>query len=192
MSEASYRFTVTNARLAFPNLWKAKSGPDGGDPTFSAAFIIPKDHPIIAEINKASVKLGREKWGEKADVILKGLKAQDRLAVHDGDAKAQYAGYEGNAFINARSKVRPSVVDRNRVQLTENDGKPYAGCYVNALIELWAQDNKAYGKRINASLRGVQFVKDGDAFAAGSTASEDEFADLGDQGSGGDEVDPLS
>jgi len=29
------------------------------------------------------------------------------------------------------------------------------GCYVNALLELYGQDNK-YGKRINASLKGIQ------------------------------------
>ena len=50
--------------------------------------------------------------------------------------------------------------------------------YVNGSIELWCQDN-AYGKRINATLRGVQFLKDGEAFAGGGSASADEFDDLG-------------
>jgi hypothetical protein len=48
---------------------------------------------------------------------------------------------------------------------------------VNASIELWCQDNN-YGKRINASLRGVQFLKDGEAFAGGGVANADEFDDL--------------
>lgn len=33
----------------------------------------------------------------------------------------------------------------------EADGLVYSGCYVNARIELWAQDN-ANGKRVNAKL----------------------------------------
>jgi hypothetical protein len=45
------------------------------------------------------------------------------------------------------------------------------------VVEIWAQDNN-YGKRINASLKGVQFVRDGDAFAGGGAASPDEFEDL--------------
>jgi len=45
----------------------------------------------------------------------------------------------------------------------EENGKPYAGCYVNMSIRLWAQDNQ-FGKRVNAQLRAVQFVKDGEAF----------------------------
>jgi tripartite-type tricarboxylate transporter receptor subunit TctC len=55
------------------------------------------------------------------------------------------------------------VVGRKLEVLTEDDNKPFAGCYVNATIRLWAQDNQ-YGKRINAQLRAVQYVKDGAAF----------------------------
>jgi hypothetical protein len=66
------------------------------------------------------------------------------------------------------------VIDRDKTPLTSADGRPYAGCFVNASVELWAQDNN-FGKRINASLRGVQFFKDGDAFSGGGAASDDEF-----------------
>ncbi|MWN55950.1 ssDNA-binding protein, partial [Escherichia coli] len=52
-----------------------------------------------------------------------------------------------------------------------------AGCYVNAVIDIWAQDNN-FGKRINASLGGVQFLRDGDAFAGGGVASADDFDDI--------------
>jgi hypothetical protein len=31
---------------------------------------------------------------------------------------------------------------------------------------------------VNASLRGVQFLRDGDAFAGGGAASDDEFDDV--------------
>ena len=99
--------------------------------------------------------------------------------MHDGDSKAEYEGFEGNFFISSRAKVRPSVFDGQRQELTQADGKPYSGCYVNASIELWAQDN-SFGKRINAQLRGVQFLRDGDAFAGGGQpADADEFDELG-------------
>lgn len=176
------RIQLKNARLAFPNLFQARPSQDGGKAKFGASLILAPDNPAIKELNAAFTKIAREKWADKGDTILKGLKAQDRLCLHDGATKAQYQGFEGNMFVSANSDIRPSVFDRNKVPLVETDGKPYSGCYVNASIELWAQDSKAYGKRINAQLRGVQFVADGDAFAAGSAASEDEFDDLGDQG----------
>ena len=76
-----------------------------------------------------------------------------------------------------RAQGRPLVIDADKSPLTEQDGKPYSGCYVNASIELWAQDNN-YGKRVNASLSGVQFFRDGDAFAGGRAADVDDFDDV--------------
>ncbi len=48
---------------------------------------------------------------------------------------------------------------------------------MNASLELWVQDN-AYGQRINAQLRGIQFYRDGDSFSAGRPAEADEFEDV--------------
>ena len=45
---------------------------------------------------------------------------------------------------------------------------------VNAIIEIWPQDNQ-FGKRVNASLLGVQFVKDGERLAGGGVAAADDF-----------------
>lgn len=168
------KLSIKNVRLAFPVLFNAKSVNGEGDPAFSASFLLDSKHPQIAEIKKAIDEVGRAKWGQKWEAVKKQMEAADKTALHDGDTKAEYAGFEGNLFINARNKVRPLVIDRDKSPLVESDGKPYAGCYVNASIELWAQDNN-YGKRINASLRGVQFLKDGDAFAGGGTSSDDEF-----------------
>jgi hypothetical protein len=73
------------------------------------------------------------------------------LCLHDGDEKAEYEGFPGNFFLNAANKARPAVIDRDRSPLIQADGRPYAGCYVNAVIDIWAQDNN-FGKRVNASL----------------------------------------
>lgn len=99
------------------------------------------------------------------------------LCLHDGDEKAEYEGFPGNFFLNAANKARPAVIDRDRSPLIQADGRPYAGCYVNAVIDIWAQDNN-FGKRVNASLGGVQFLRDGDAFAGGGVAAPDDFDDI--------------
>lgn len=173
------KIKLQNVRLAFPQLFEAKTVNGEGEPAFSASFIIDPKNPAVAELKKAIGLVGKEKWGAKWDAVKKQMEASDKTALHDGDTKAEYAGYEGNFFVSARNKTRPLVIDRDKSPLTAQDGKPYAGCYVHASIELWAQDN-AYGKRINASLRGVQFYKDGDAFAGGGAASDDEFDDIED------------
>ncbi|WP_347460970.1 DUF2815 family protein [Acinetobacter sp. ANC 7454] len=168
---------LNNVRLAFPNLFEAK-GINGGKPVFSATFLMEPGHPAVAEIRAAFEEIGKEKWGAKWPTVKNGLEKQDKLALHDGDVKADYAGFEGNLYLTANSKTRPLVIDRDKTHLDSTDGKPYAGCYVNVSVELWCQDHPQHGKRINASLKGVQFFKDGDAFAGGGVASEDDFDDL--------------
>lgn len=174
---------IQNVRLAFPALFEAKRFGEGeGAPAFGAALIFAKNHAAVKELNKAIDAVAKEKWGAKADQVLKALRAQDRTALHDGDTKTQYDGFEGNLYLSTRSKVRPTVIDRDRSPLTQADGKPYAGCYVNARVEIWAQDNK-YGKRVNATLTGVQFFADGDAFSGGGQpADAEEFDDLSNTG----------
>lgn len=171
------KIKLENVRLAFPALFEAKTVNGEGEPAFSASFLIPHGHPVIQTLQDAFEEIGKAKWGTKWATVKKEIVAKDRFALHDGDTKADYAGFEGNMFVSARNKTRPLVIDKDKSPLTQQDGRPYAGCYVHGSIELWAQDNN-YGKRINASLRGVQFFKDGDAFAGGGAASDDEFDDL--------------
>jgi hypothetical protein len=95
----------------------------------------------------------------------------------DKQVKASYDGFPGNLYISARNPVRPTVLDADKTPLVAADGKPYAGCYVNVSLELWAQDNK-YGKRVNATLMGVQFYRDGDSFTGGGAADESDFDDV--------------
>lgn len=169
---------LKNVRLAFPALFEPKAVNPGDKPKFGGSFLLPPDHPQVAEIRQNIIQTARDKWGEKADAILKELKAKDRLCLHDGDTKAQYDGFEGMLYVSASSDARPTLIDRDKTPLVEADGRPYAGCYVVVSIDIWAQDNN-YGKRINATLRGVQFSKDGDAFSGARPADADEFDDLG-------------
>lgn len=171
------KLKLTNVRLAFPQLFEAKTVNGEGEPAFSASFLIDPKDPQVKTINEAIDAVATAKWGAKAPAILKTSRAADKVAIHDGDAKSQYAGFEGRLYVSARSKTRPLVIDRDKSPLVAADGRPYAGCYVNASVELWVQDN-GYGKRVNASLLGVQFLRDGDAFAGGGRASEDDFDDV--------------
>lgn len=165
---------LKDVRLTFPAIFDPKQVNGQGDPKFSASFLFARNHPQVLEINKAVIAAAAAKWGEKAQAMLTQLKAADKLPVHDGDAKSAYDGYAGNYFVNASNKVRPLVIDGNRAPLSAADGKPYSGCYVNAIVEFWAQDNQ-YGKRVNASLLGVQFLRDGERLAGGAVAAADDF-----------------
>ena len=169
------RITIKYVRVAYAQgLFQARAAKPGDKEKYGAAFLFPANHPAVKQLADATIRAAQAKWGDKAGEMLKQLKAADRLPVHNGDAKASSAGYAGNLYLNAGNAIRPAVVDGNRAPLTAADGKPYSGCYVNAIIEVWAQDNQ-HGKRINASLLGVQFVRDEERLAGGSVATADDF-----------------
>ena len=179
------KVNLNNVRITFPQLFEPKQVNGQGDPKFSAAFLFAKDHAGVAALQKAILDAANEKWGAKAGDVLKALKASDKICVHDGDAKSDYDGYAGNYFLNASNKIRPLVVDGNKAPLDSSSGKPYSGCYVNAIVEIWPQDNQ-FGKRVNASLLGVQFVGDGERLAGGGVASQDDFEPIpGTEAAGG-------
>lgn len=169
---------IPDARIAFAQLFTAKQVNGEGEPAFSASFIVDKNSPAVKIINAAIEAVAKEKWKEKAPAILKTLRVSDKVCLRDGDMKPDYEGFPGNFFVSARNKTRPVVKNRDTSPLVEADGIVYSGCFVNAVVDIWAQDNK-FGKRVNASLQGVQFVRDGDAFSGAPPLTDDAFEDLG-------------
>jgi hypothetical protein len=169
---------LQNVRLSFPNLFAPKvSTDDNGNTTsrFGVALILPKDHPQIQEVRKAMRTAAIDKWKDKGNEIFDVLVRTDKVCLRDGDLKTEWQGFAGNLFISANSKTKPMVVDADkRTALRPQDGRPYAGCYAHASIEIWCQDNKN-GKRINASLLAVMFAKHAEPFAGGSLPTDDEF-----------------
>lgn len=181
------RILLKDVRLAFPNLFEPTTVAGEGKPRYSATLLFPVDHPQLADIKTKIDALAKDKWREKAAGILSGLYKTGKVALHDGDEKAQYDGFSGNMFVAAASQENapPTVIDQARNALTAKSGKPYAGSYVNASLEFWVQDNQ-WGKRVNCTLRGVQFLRDGDSFSAGRPADADEFEEVT-EGAGADD-----
>jgi len=152
--------TLSNVRLSYPNLFKAVAFQKDQEPKFSAVFLLNKkaDAKQIESFKAAMKAVAEEKWG--VGKVPKAVK----LCLRDGSEKEDTDGYGADVmFFSAASNKRIPVVNRDLTPLDESSGKPYAGCYVNVVVRLWAQDND-FGKRVNAQLRTVQFVKDGEAF----------------------------
>jgi len=165
---------LKNVRLAFPSIFAAKAMKPGDEPRFSATFIFAPDHPAHQEIKDAILQAAKDKWAGKWEETLKAIKAKGDICLRDGAEKADFDGFDGKMFVSASTKTQPAVVDRDRTSLTLADGRPYGGCQVNAIIDIWAQDN-GFGKRINASLSGVQFFADGDSFGGARPARAEDF-----------------
>lgn len=176
------RITLKNVRLAFPSIFETSSFGEG-EPAYSAKFIIPPDHPQAAELKAAVLAVAKEKWGEKGESVLKLLKEDKKVAFIEGPYKNKktgevYAGFEGNWTLSTRnggkSPMKPSAFDAQNKAVEASDGVIYNGCFVDASIELYPQDN-TYGRRINCSLRGLRFAGHGESFGGGTKANADEF-----------------
>lgn len=166
-------------RLSFPHLFQAHAMEEGQEKKFSATFLLDdKEHGKLLDHIETTIKRLALDEFKKATSF--------KSCLRDGNEKLELEGYgDGKWFIPAARKTRPAVVDRDMNPLTEEDGKIYAGCYVNASIRLWVQNNK-WGKRVNAELRAIQFLKDGESFGAGKVNVEDEFEPVTDEaGDGG-------
>lgn len=149
------KINIKNVRLSFPSLFQ--QAVFGGESTgkYEATFILDKEeHSEI--IDKLNAEIAN---------LVKGLKSKlpaEKICLKDGD-EGERPEFEGKMTIKASTKRRPLVIDRDKSPLTEDDNRIYAGCYVNAIISLWGQNN-SYGKRVNAQLEGVQFCQDGEPF----------------------------
>lgn len=178
---------IRNVRITFPVLFNPKGirQEDGSmsTPKYGASFLFPPNGEQHKELSKAIIAVAKEKWPTAWEIHVRNAKATDKLCVHDGNLKT-YQGYANNLFLTASTEVQPDVRDSDASRLgSSKAGRIYAGCYVDAVVQLWAQDNK-WGKRVNAELLGVQFRRDGDAFRAGAVAADEDFEDLSTEDTG--------
>lgn len=163
---------LLNVRLSFPHLFQPHAMEEGQEKKFGATFLLDVDKHArtIEQIDKVIDRLVLDEFKKAMPHI--------KSCLRDGNEKPNMEGYgDGVMFLSASNKVRPPVVNQDMSPIAETDGIIYAGCYVNATIRLWVQNNK-WGKRVNAGLRAVMFVADGESFGAGPVNAEDEFADV--------------
>lgn len=173
------KVTLKNVRLSFPDLFEPKGFDNNPDKRYGANFLIVPGSENHKAIEAAIVAQAKEKFDKKADAMLASFRGNaNKICYLDGNLK-EYNGYEGHMYLSARRKEsdgRPVVSDRNGSPLTPADGKPYSGCYVNAIVDIYAQTGQYPG--IRCTLAGVQFSKDGESFGGAVRLSEDAFEDL--------------
>lgn len=171
-------------RLSFANVFVPVSI-NGGDEKYSTSILIPKSDKATLKKIKAAVEsakeLGKSKWGGKVPAKL-------HTPLRDGDEEAEDKGeaYAGHYFLNASSKNKPGIVDRNREEIIDTT-EVYSGCYARLSINLYPFDVNG-NKGIAAGLNNIQKWEDGD-FLGGRSRAEDDFDELEDDGEGDDFLD---
>jgi hypothetical protein len=175
---------LKSVRIAFPALAEPEAFGDG-EPAYQAKFIIVPKSEASKAIKDAIASAAEAQWKEKSASVVKLLTEDKKVCYAEGPYRNKktgepYLGFEGNYSLSARNGKQPTIVDRFGNQVTDSrdiKGLIYSGCFVHAKVDIWAQDNK-WGRRINASLLGIMFASDGEAFGGATVATPDDFADL--------------
>ena len=173
------------ARVSFPNIIDPQSKlNDKGEAqvSYNADLIFPKDDAGFAKFMQAYALLAQDKWKENAQAAMQRIQSDRKTRCYgDGSEKVSaktfqiHPGYAGNLFISARSPRQPQIIDidgkpvdpTNTMHLRAVAAKIYGGCYVNAVIKPWLQQNTA-GIGCRCDLIAIQFKADGEAFGAGA------------------------
>ena len=149
-------------RLSYEHVWEPVSI-NGGDEKYSVSLIIPKSD---TETIKAKQD-GRDKFGGKIPANLK-------LPLRDGDIeRPDDEAYADSYFINANSKDKPHIVDRNVDPILDRS-EIYSGCYARVSISIYAFNSNG-SKGIACGLGNIQKIADGEPLG-GRTRAEDDFS----------------
>jgi hypothetical protein len=174
----STKVTLKNVVISYPNLFTPKQIMNSGDPKYSTAVLIAKNDK--ANLDKLNAAIEAEKKDDK----LKGIPARKiDSPIMDGDEeKPDDKYYAGCYYINAKASENhpPKVVDRHVEPIMDQE-EIYAGCICNVVVQAYAYNFNGHAG-IGLGLGNIQKVKDGERMGGGSSAAEDDFADLGDDG----------
>lgn len=184
---------IDNVRGSFVHLdkpYKGKSKSDDGKDAvakYSIVGLLPKE--THEEAKALCIEVIKRILADNKDARV----PKDKRFIADGD-DAERDEYEGMFTVSAREENKPKCRDRNG-ELVEDIAEIrqmfQSGYWFNILIRPWFQDND-YGKRVNAGLVGVQFVKKDKTFGEGAIDDTDAWdAVEGDDGSDGLDDDEL-
>ena len=189
------KIKLQDVRLSFPDLFTPVGFEEGDKKLrYNATFLVvpgsENDKAIRAAIDAAA----EEAWPKKSAAMLESFKGNsNKYCYLNGDTK-DYDGYEGMMYLSSHRgsgdgapAVKGADIDPSTGKVRDlkaEDGIPYAGCYVHAVVEIYAQSNKYPG--IRCGLVGVQFVRDGDAFSGASRAKDGDFEPITEGISAGD------
>lgn len=191
------RIKIKQVRLGYPVLFTPKGfkGEDGkeGTPKYSATFYLDKKR------NKADIAAVKAEIAavQAASTLAKHKFPAEKVALREVpedkiDEQGLISGTDivaaDTMVLSASNAKKVPVVNKNPAQtVSEADDIVYGGCYVNASVSFWVQNNQ-WGKRINGSLEGVQFFGDADRFGRAPVNAEEEFENI----EGEDDDDPRA
>lgn len=177
---------LSNVRLSFPHIAEPQRQPkqDGSGEriSYNCEFILPPDHPGFAQFYNLVTKMAVEKWADKAGAILQMIQNDRKFRCFGrGEEKINsktvlpYDGYPGMLYISCGRDKMPQIIKpdgtpvdpMNTMEAQAIARQMYGGCYVNAAVKPWLQENK-HGRAVRCDFVAIQFLADGQPFGEGA------------------------
>lgn len=166
---------TTEVRFSYLNAFEPKETPSG-DMKYSASILIPKEDETGVKELQAAINIAVQKGLETnkfSKVQVPGL----RLPLRDGDEEFEQGNrgpeYKGFWFINASSKNKPGVVDKNAKPLFDAD-EFFSGCWGRADIGFFPY-NQAGNRGVGVGLNNLMMLREGERLD-GRQSAENAFS----------------
>jgi hypothetical protein len=170
---ANTKVVTGKVRLSYAHIWEPKAIDEGQEPKYSVSIIIPKNDKATIKKIKEAIKNASERG--KADKFGGKVPANLKTPLRDGDEeRPDDDAYADSYFLNASSRTRPGVVDKNLNKVLDQD-EVYSGCYARVSINFYPFAVSG-NKGIAAGLGNIQKVADGEPLG-GRTSPENDFGD---------------
>jgi hypothetical protein len=166
--KSNTRIVTGRVRFSYVNLHTPRIIGESTIPKYSLCILINKeDTETIEKINAAI-----ENAKNKGELLWKGFSSDDIMTpLRDGDReRPEQQEFEGHYYINAATRFKPAIVDRNVNEIDPYD--VYSGCYGRVSLEFYPY-NQSGNIGIGCGLRNVQKYEDGEYLSGRSSALDD-------------------
>lgn len=167
MSNTTYR----HIRLAYPHLWKPQAYKNSA-PMYSASLMIPKDDAEMVKMTLDAIDNAKQK------AVSTGIVTADKMGslispVRDGDKEFASGDrpkeFQGHWFVNARSAVQPSLIDKYGEKIKDPEVL-YPGAEYHVSVAFYVP--KEYNIRVACALNHVLKYADRERWDDRVTAEE--------------------
>lgn len=172
-SDIKTKVVTGKVRFCYVNIFSPRAVVLGAVPKYSLCILIPKNDEETLEKIRYAIEMARKKGEE----IFKDVPCENlRFPLLDGDDKAlENNEFYGNFYINASTKFKPGIVDKDLNSITDPE-QVYSGCYGRVSLNFYPyrQEDKA---GIGCCLLNVQKLEDGERLCQISSI-EDDFMEV--------------
>lgn len=171
---------IKDVRCSYPHLDKPWAMDPTADPKYSIMGLIPKTADYRESVEALQKYLANFLAEKRLQPIPK-----NRMFLRDGDdtGKKEMAGHwTVSASERDPPILRGRYLDRTtgKIEIVSPADAAkvyYGGCWVSLMLEAWHQNHQVGGRRLNANLRAVQFLRNDTPFGRGRI-SDDEVDDV--------------